>query len=582
VREFQGIGASEGVVFGPARVWHKQNLVVTRRQCAPEEVAGELQRLDAALAMTRAELLDVRGQLASRLGEDHAAILDAQLLILEDETVLSATRESIRHERCSAEAAFARSMAHALMPLDLQGDTVFRERLIDFRDLEQRVLRALQGGADSALELSEPCVLVAPVLTPSETAALDRHRVLGFCVDEGGPTSHTAILARSLGVPAVVGLRELSNAIQDGCELVVDGTTGLVIADPTAAVIKRSQARSERWRRMGERLQEMRDQPAITPDGHVVELAANAEVPFEIELAMETGAQGIGLLRTEYFYFKQGRIPSEEEQFAAYRDVLSRARGETVIFRVLDVGGDKFITGKGGLREANPQLGMRGIRFLLSNAEVLYTQLRSLYRASAFGPVRIMFPMITGLEELRAANDLTRRCRDDLQREGKRFEPDLDVGIMVETPSAVAMARELAAECAFFSIGTNDLTQYILAVDRTNWRVAHLHRPHHPAVLRAIAETISAGHSRGIPVRLCGEMGANPANAILLMGLGIDGISTHAAAIPALKKVIRTITYAQAKAWAQEALSLSTADDVREFLRSKTQQSLRGVLDRRA
>lgn len=582
MHEFQGIGASQGVVIGPALVWHRPYLVVGLRQCRPEQIAGELLRLQEAIATTRDELQRLRAHLASRLGEEQGSILDAQLLILEDETMLAATRQAIEVDRLTAEAAFTRAMTQALIPLDLHADAVLRERIVDFRDLEQRVLRALLGGAELTPTLTEPSVLVAPLLTPSETVALDRHQLLGFCIDEGGPTSHTAILARSLGVPAVVGLRDMSGAVRSGQTLVVDGSAGTVVVDAPPAVVRRYEARIKRQRQLEVRLRALRDAPAVTPDGHPLELSANVEVPVEIDLALEQGAHGIGLLRTEYFYFMRGSFSNEDEQVGAYRDVLARARGQNVTFRVLDVGGDKFITAEGGSRENNPQLGMRGIRFLLANAEILRTQLRALLRASTAGPLRIMYPMITGVEELRAANAMYHRCRRELQHEGVEMAAHVEVGVMIETPSAVSMARELASECQFFSIGTNDLTQYMLAVDRTNSRVAHLHRPHHPAVLRAIGDVIVAAHERGIHVELCGEMGANPGNAVLLMGLGIDGISTHAAAIPVLKNVIRTVTYAQAKQWAAEALRMSTADEVRAMVRSKTLSSLRDVLERRA
>ena len=567
MERLEGIGVSDGIVIGPAHVWHKRPLAVDRLGRHDGDASREMERLEQALDVTREELLSLQEQLRQKLGKDHASILDAQLLILEDEEFLDRVRSSIETDGLSAENSFARAMAEALVPLDLSGDGLFQERMTDFRDVEQRVLRSLKGGSWVAPTLNEPHILVAPQLTPSETAALDHQHILGFCLEEGGANSHTAIIARSLGVPAVVGLRGLSRRYDDGVVFALDGTTGIVHVDPSDDTIKRFEARIKRRRQVEARLLKLRDYPAETPDGHKVELSANVDLPVEIDLALASGARGIGLLRTEYFYFQRASIPAEEDQVASYRQALQQAKGEAVIFRVLDVGGDKFIASMGGFREYNPFLGWRGVRFLLSNPEILHTQLRALYRASDFGPMKIMFPMITGLEELRTLNETCARCRQELEAEGIPFDPNLEVGIMVETPSAVAVSRELAAECDFFSIGTNDLTQYILAVDRENARVAHMYQPHHPAVLRSIHEVIENGHAEGIWVGLCGEMGANPLHAVLLLGLGIDEISTHAAAVPAVKKVIRTVPFEQAQSWAQEALTLATADEVEEFLK---------------
>jgi phosphotransferase system enzyme I (PtsI) len=578
LERFRGIGASDGIVIGPAQVWRRARIAIDRRRAHKRAPHDELRRLEEALRTTSEELAALRDQLQLKLGSDHASILDAQLLVLEDEEFLAAVRQAIEREGMSAEAAFARATAEALIPLDLSGDGLFQERMTDFRDVEQRVLRALSGGGSTVPQLEEPRVLVASQLTPSETAALDVGRVLGFCLDEGTVSSHTAIIARSLGVPAVVGLRTLSRHVHDGISLAVDGTTGVVHVDPTAETLRRFDARIRRRREVEERLLTLKDVPAETPDGRTVEISANVDLPLEIDLAVASGAQGIGLLRTEYFYFQSTTIPAEDVQLAAYRRALEGAEGGTVIFRVLDVGGDKFIASMGGYREYNPFLGWRGARFLLSNPELLHTQLRALYRASAFGPLKIMFPMITGVEELQKLQEQCRRCRDELAAEGHAFDPDVALGIMVETPSAVALAHELAALCDFFSIGTNDLTQYVLAVDRSNAKVSHLYSAHHPAVLRAIRDTIEAGHAEGIWVATCGEAAANPMYAVLLLGLGIDSISTHAASIPVVKKVIRTISYDQARSWAQEALALPTAAAVEEFLKQKAHERLRDFL----
>jgi phosphotransferase system enzyme I (PtsI) len=548
------------------------------RRIPEGDARAEAERLDAALSSTRDELVELQGQLQSRLGRDHATILDAQLLILEDEEFLGAVRKSIESEGLAAEVAFTRAMAEALIPLDLSGDALFRERMVDFRDVEQRVLAALRGRSEPPPQLAEPGILVAQELTPSQTASLDLSLVQGFVIDEGGQTGHTAIIARSLGVPAVVGLKSASRVIKFGTELAVDGGRGQVHIDPDGATLRRFQVRMARRKQAEERLLTMREAPAETTDGHRIELSANVELPQEIPIARANGAQGVGLVRTEYFYFRSSHLPSEEEQLRSYREILDSVGDADVIFRVLDVGGDKLLAAMGGVREYNPFLGVRGARFLLRNPEILQTQLRALYRASASGSMKIMFPMICDVEELRAFHSHCEQVRDQLTRAGEEFDPDLDLGIMVETPSAVAMAPELARECDFFSLGTNDLTQYVLAVDRTNALVARLSRPEHPAVLRAIHDTVTAGHDAGIWVGCCGEMGSNPLWAILLVGLGVDEISTNAAAVPMIKRVIRSVSFDQARTWAGEALSMATAGEVERLIRTRSKRQLREFL----
>lgn len=578
LRTLRGISASPGLVVAPARVWHRSALRIDWRTGPQGDPAHERSRLSRALELTRAELESLRGQLQERLGSANAKILDAQILILEDEDFLRVVESGIDRQHLSAELAFTRAMAEALIPLDLSGDGLFRERMTDFRDVEQRVVRALTGGDNAVPVLTEPCILVSSQLSPSETAALELEFVRGFCIDEGGRTGHTAIIARSLGVPAVVGLRDASREIRNEETIAIDGAGGRVYVEPDAEILRRFDVRMRRRRQTEERLLKLRDVPAKTRDGRVVELSANIELPQEIDVALANGARGVGLVRTEYFYLSASRLPSEDEQLASYRDLLRRVGDDPIIFRALDVGGDKLIAAMGGAREYNPFLGLRGARFLLHNPEILHTQLRAFYRASAFGRVKIMFPMVCDLEELRAFQREAAAVRSVLQREGETFDPAVELGIMIETPSAVALAPELARECDFFSIGTNDLTQYILAVDRTNTAVAHLARPEHPAVLRAIRSTIEAAHAAGIWVGCCGEMGANPLHALLLVGLGIDELSTHAAAIPMVKKAIRSVSSRRVRQWADDAVAMATVEEVDRYLRARATERLREFL----
>lgn len=577
----QGIGVADGIALGPAACWRQRRLQVDLRQGREGGAAPERERLKAALAQTREELLGLRGQLEGRLGEDGAAILDAQVLLLEDEDFLAAVHRHIEGDGLEAAAAFARALGEALVPLDLSADELFRERMEDLRDVEQRVLRALSGGRGAVLHLEAPCILVASSLTPSQVAALELDHVLGFVLEEGGANSHTAIIARSLGVPCVVGVRGLSSQLADGVELGVDGAAGRVYLEPDPELAGRLRTRARRLAEVGERLSALRDLPATTTDGHRVGLLANVELPLEIGLARRHGAEGIGLLRTEFFYFQGDSLPGEDEQYARYRAVLEEAR-MPVVMRVLDVGGDKFLGALGGHRDSNPFLGWRGSRFLLSNRPVLRAQLRALYRAAvhgeAAGGVRLLFPMVNGLEELRELRTECDRAVEELRKEGVEHAPDLPVGSMIETPAAVAMAPELAAHCDFFSIGSNDLTQYVLAVDRSSRKVAHLYRPEHPAVLRSIQAAIDAGHNAGIEVSLCGEMACEPRLAALLVGMGIDSLSTNAAALPRVRRAVRSLDRQQAMAWAREALALDSADAVDHYLRGRAFGRLREFL----
>lgn len=578
MRSFQGIVASRGLTLGPAAVFHQGSAAVITMESV-SDVEHERRRLEAALEKTREELEELKDQLRDRLGKDHATILDAQLLILEDEEFLDRVRAAIETDRLSAAAAFARAMSNALLPLDLSGDSLFRERMIDFRDVEKRVVRALNGETRTHFELQEPSIVVSSELTPSETASLDFEKILGFCIDGGSDSGHTAIIARSMGVPAVVGLDQFSSIIEPGSTLALDGNRGRVHLEPDVATRRRFQARMRRRQRAQERLARLRQVPAETRDGHRVRLSANIEVPEEIELAMRNGAAGIGLVRTEYFYFRSAHLPSENEQLEQYRDVLERAGDRRVTFRVLDVGGDKLLAAVGGVREYNPFLGLRGARFLLSNPGILQTQLRALYRTTAWGPMRIMIPMLCDLEELRSFQEHFALARRTLRERGDEFDENTPIGVMIETPSAVTLSRELAAECDFFSLGTNDLTQYVLAVDRTNLRVSHMAQPQHPAVLRAIAQVASAAREAGIPVGSCGDMGSNPIYAILLVGMGVDEISASASALPEVKKAIRTVSLEQAQKAAEIACAMSTRTEVDDYLRARAHSLLRDFLD---
>jgi phosphotransferase system enzyme I (PtsI) len=567
MRSHQGIPASPGFAVGPVFRVRKAALIPPRRTIKPAEIPDEIARFEAAVDRARQELQILIAKLERDLGPEEAAILSSQLLILEDELAYDRTLDAIRQQHLNAEAAFARAIADIAVQFHDIQDATFRERITDLHDLEERVILALMEREPSPVSSPPvPSVVVARNLTPSDTATIGRLNVLGFLLDEGGPTSHVAILARSIGVPAVVGLGGLAETLTFGTMVAVDGGTGEVLVDPDISAVEHYQELSREQLSVSRRLEELRDLPAETPDGHRLRLMANIELPIEVDEVLARGAEGIGLLRTEYLYFQHRSIPTEEEQLTAYTEIVHRMGGRPVVFRTLDVGGDKVTDYLGAKREYNPFLGWRGIRFLLANRGLFKAQVRAIYRAAAVGPVKIMFPMITGVEELRAAQDLCLEGRFELDREGLPFDPDVEIGIMLETPSAVSVADLLADECDFFSIGTNDLIQYTLAMDRGNSRVAYLYRPLHPAVLRSLRCIVAAAHAANKWVGLCGEMASETRYAEVMLGLGLDEISVHGAALPKVKQVVRWTPYTEAQQLVCELCGMKTAAEADALL----------------
>ncbi len=567
MRTLAGIGASPGFALGPIHTIRLATIVPRRRAVAVKDVPVEIERFRVAVERARDQIRDLSEQLTHELGSEEGAILSSQLLILEDEMIWDATLAAIRLERINAEAAFARTVGDlAARFLEIE-DATFRDRVNDLRDVEQRVLRGFTDGAVvGPVPPAVPSIIASRNLTPSDTAALGRYNVLGFVMDEGGNTSHVAILARSLGVPAVVGLRGAAAQLAVGDIVAVDGTGGQVLVEPDDDTRQRFSVLTRQQVVVNEKLAYLRDLPAISPDGRRVQMMANIELPIEVEEALARGAEGIGLLRTEYLFFQHGTIPTEDDQVRIYNEIVRRMGGRPVIFRTLDVGGDKVSDYLGAKREYNPFLGWRGIRFSLANRVLFKTQVKAIYRAAAAGSAKLMFPMITGVEELRQAREVCAEAVAELAAEGKPHVPDIQVGVMIETPAAVLAADLLARECDFFSIGTNDLIQYTLAMDRGNSRVSYLYRPLHPAVLRSIKLTVDAAHNAGIWAGLCGEMSAETRLAEVLFGLGLDEISTHGAALPKVKQVIRWTPYSEARSVADHLLAMTTADEADAWL----------------
>ena len=564
---YQGIAASPGYAAGPVHAIRQRAIVPVRRTLLLDEVPAEIKRFGKAVEKARTGLSELIHRLESELGPEGSDILSSQLMILDDEMVWDATLAVIRLERINVVAAFARTVGDlAARFLEIEDET-FRERVNDLRDVEQRVLRGF-GDSDLPHLITPgiPSIISARNLTPSDTALLGRNNVLGFVMDEGGNTSHVAILARSIGVPAIVGLKGRAVALKPGSPVAVDGTDGRLVTDPDQETLEKFNLLTRQQVVVNQKLEHLKDVEAITPDGRRVEMMANIELPVEVEEALARGAEGIGLLRTEYLFFQHQTIPTEDDQVRVYSEIVRRMDGRPVIFRTLDVGGDKVSDYLGAKREYNPFLGWRGIRFSLANRLLFKTQIKAIHRAGATGRVKLMFPMVTGLEELREARLVVDEALEELVAQGLEHDPDLPVGIMIETPSAVLAADILAAECDFFSIGTNDLIQYTLAMDRGNSRVSYLYRPLHPAILRSIRMTVEAGHRAGIPVGLCGEMGSETRLAEVLLGLGLDEISLHGAALPKIKQVIRWTDYTEARRIVDELMKLGTAGEADQWL----------------
>jgi phosphotransferase system enzyme I (PtsI) len=564
---FNGIPASPGIASGEAFVVNVEDIPVTAERVPEDRVEFEVKRFETALIETEEELRKLRKQLEEEMGVEHAKILDSHRMIVTDEMARKDTIRHIRESRLNAAYAFATVINKVLTSFEHMKDQYLRERSEDIRDVKRRVVRNLLGQKVEGLSnLRKKAIVVAKNLTPSDTATLEKKYVLAFVTDAGGSTSHAAIIARSLGIPAVVGLENLSQKVKPYDKLIVDGITGQVVVHPTRDTVKMFEEAREKFQEMEKELLTLRDYPAVTLDGHTIELSGNIEIAEEVEDIISHGAKGVGLFRTEYFFITRKSLPSEEEQYRYYSAVVKKLNPDPVLIRTLDVGGDKIAQWASVSQEANPFMGWRGIRFTLSRKDIFRTQLRAIFRAAAHGNVRVMFPMISVMEEVRLAKEICEEVQADLKSERYQIGSNVEIGIMIETPSAVAIADKLAREVDFFSIGTNDLIQYSLAVDRGNSRISYLYNDLHPSILRFIHDTVSAAHKRGIWVGVCGEMPGSVYGALLSLGLGLDEFSASSYLIPEIKKIIRSVTFDEARTLVRKALKLSTAGEVKQLL----------------
>ncbi|MDZ7272011.1 MAG: phosphoenolpyruvate--protein phosphotransferase [candidate division KSB1 bacterium] len=575
----QGIAASPGIAIGPAFVLGGDVVHIYPRELAEEEVAAEVERFKTALEQARQELGRLREEVARDLGEESARVFEVHQMMLEDHTVIEETIRRITAERKNADLAFYEVMRGVQSSLSAGSDEYLGARAADVRDVKRRVIRHIQGQRhDHLAPLVEPAVIVASDLSPSDTVSLDRSKVLGFATDLGGRTSHAAILARSLELPSVVGLRRVSAVVHTGDMVILDGLRGTLIVNPGPQTVEQYRRRQEEFTLLQKRLELLRELPARTLDGKDIELSANIEFPEEIDSVVAHGAQGVGLFRTEYLYLSGSGLPTEEEQYKAYRMVVEGVAPHPVIIRTFDLGGDK-VPQEEGPPEANPFLGRRAIRICLEYHELFKTQLRAILRASAHGEARLLLPMISSLEELLQAKQIIAEAKKELDERGQDYNRDIELGIMIEVPSAAVTADLLAAEVDFLSIGTNDLIQYALAVDRGNQRVAHLFDAYHPAVLRLIKQVVEAGHHRGIWVGMCGEMASDPLATMLLVGLDLDELSVSPVDLPRVKEIVRAIHYEDARAVAEAALRMRSAAEIRAYLAKMLRERLPDLME---
>ncbi len=561
----RGIPVSAGVCRGKILVLDRpDDTSIPRRELSEAELPGQLRRFEQALTETRHQILEVQGKVSQGMGAQDASIFDAHLLVLEDPTLIDEVTKFIHREKVTAEYAFHQVAEKYSATLAAIADEYLRERAADMRDVSERILQNLLGRREEIdlRHLQEPCIIISHDLTPSRTAVLDKKMVLGFATDVGSKTSHTAIMARSLRIPAIVGLGDASRQLHTGQYALLDGYNGQLVLNPTDQTLFEYGQLVRKQVSLEEKLRDAYDQPAVTLDGVRFTLSANIEQAADAEAVLASGAEGVGLFRTEYLFINRDSLPTEEEQYQAYRQIATALKPSAVIIRTLDLGGDKFLSHLQIPQEMNPFLGWRAIRYCLQEKEIFRHQLRAILRAAVEGNIKLMYPMISGLDELNQANALVETCRAELCAEGIPCAAHLEIGAMIEIPSAVLAADALAKRVKFFSIGTNDLIQYTLAVDRLNEKIAHLYQPTHPAIVRLIKMTADAGRARGIWTGVCGEMAGEPVLTPLLLGLGVDELSAAPSLVPRIKHLIRRLKFSDCKELAAFALKSESAAEI--------------------
>lgn len=566
-KSLRGIAVSRGIIIGKARLVDRSKVKIFYQYLiGDDQLSREIERFKQAVRITEAQLNALKNGMPEQL-RGHAFILDSHVMILKDSMLNDATIRKIHDEKINAEWALKKSFEEIREIFAQIDDEYISNRIKDVENVTERILRNLSGDKQPSLaDIKERVIIVAHELSPGDTSELNTSKVMGFITEVGGRTSHAAIMAQALQIPVVVGLDSATSLVAEGDLLIVDGNTGEVIINPSEEAIIEYQERQLQQEEYKSSIARVSHLPAVTLDGHAIAVKANMEFLEEVAAARDYGSDGVGLYRTEFLYLRRSGLPKEEELFEDYREVVEIIAPAPVTIRTLDLGADKFTQGSDGHREMNPALGLRAIRFCLRKPEIFKTQLRAILRASHYGNTRVMFPMISGLQEILDVKEILNQVKEELDREKIAYDRKMKMGIMIEIPSAVTMAEVLAHYVDFFSIGTNDLIQYALAIDRVNEHVAHMYQPFHPALLRMIQQVVNAAKMVGIDVSVCGEMAGDPLCVGILLALGIDELSMNSRAIPVIKKIIRSITLKNAQADFGNVIELNTAGEVRGYV----------------
>jgi len=539
---YKGIVASPGIVIGRAYLLDRRKVVVAGRRIEAVSVDDEVKRFKNAVEISAVQLKELKKRFTKGLGKSHLYILETHIMLLEDKMLVDSTVKRIKDSHLNAEGALKDTINAIGVKFDLIEDEYLRERKHDVEQVGERILRNLVGHKQESLaDIKDEAIIIAHDLAPSDTLMMRKDKILGFATDAGSRTSHTAILARSLGIPATVGLENITEAVKTGDVVILDGIHGVVIVDPDEETFLDYLKKQRKYKYFEQELEKLRMLPAETLDGHVVHLQGNIELPEEVASVADHGGTGIGLYRTEFLFMNRQTLPTEEEHYNAYRHVAEKAWPHEVVIRTLDVGGDKIGIPGGFEKEANPTLGLRAIRFCLQKLDIFRPQLRGILRASAHGNIKILIPMISGLPELYETKKIIEDMKAELRSEGKVFNEGVEIGVMIEIPSAALISDLLAREVSFFSVGTNDLIQYTLAIDRQNEHVAYMYEPLDPAVLRLLRRVSDAAHQENITLAMCGEMAGDPLYATILLGMGFQHLSMNVASIPWVKKVVRSV-----------------------------------------
>ena len=563
MRRLTGIGASEGVSVGKVLLFIEEEMIIPEVKTVDSTVESELTKLDEGLKKSKTQLIAIREKVKEKMGEDKAAIFDGHIMLLEDEDLIMEVQDKIKGEGLPAAKALSDGIEEYCAMISALEDPYLRERAADLQDIGKRWLKNILGIKIKDLSNLEPnTVVVTYDLTPSDTAQLDLENCVGFITEVGGKTAHSAIMARSLELPAVVGVKGVLSEAKEGEAVVMDGEAGVLFLNPAEDVIKEYNDKREKIEKEKEELKKLITEEAITPDGRKVDIWGNIGSPKDVDAVIEAGASGVGLYRTEFLFMDSDHFPTEQEQYEAYRVVAEKLKGKPLTIRTMDIGGDKELPYLNLPKEMNPFLGYRAIRISLENKEMFKTQLRAILRASQYGQIKIMYPMISSINEIRKANAILEECKKELDAEGKIYDANIKVGIMIETPSTAIIAYKFAKEVDFFSIGTNDLTQYFLAVDRGNEMVSALYDSFNPAVLEAIQKVIDAAHDAGINVSMCGEFAGDRKATKLLLGMGLDSFSMSASSMLPVKKIVRSTNYVDAQKYRDIILQQNTSEEV--------------------